>query len=131
MIKSRGGAAAVMTARRKSNQEYAAARREALIALLCAYDYEAHVGERLAAGEVPEEEAGVGYGSCAKCRVHQSFDRLEVDHMDGCGWDKRAVNAWRRVARYWREFTEGVRLRALCRSCNGGDQARFRRRRAA
>jgi hypothetical protein len=45
---------------------------------------------------------------------------LEIDHVDGASWNKRACNAWIRAARYWREHKEGVRLRPLCRSCNGG-----------
>jgi hypothetical protein len=114
--------------RRKSNQEYAAARREKLIALLCANAYEAHVGEKLAAGEEPDPMPGPGYGICAKCRCYQSLDRLEVDHIDGRDWNLRSVNAWRRVARYWREFLSGIRLRVLCRSCNA-DGSRFRRER--
>lgn len=31
------------------------------------------------------------------------------------------MNQWTRIARYWREYNAGVRLRALCRSCNGKD----------
>jgi hypothetical protein len=117
------------TPHRKSRQEYAAARREKLVALLCVFEYEAHVGERLALGEEPDPLPGLGYGRCAKCRVYYSFDRLEIDHVDGCTWNKRAVNAWRRVARYYREFLSGVRMRVLCRSCNASDGSRFRRER--
>jgi hypothetical protein len=105
---------------KKSRLQYAKERRERLVALLCDRDYEAHLGERLAAGEEPDARPGPGYGQCARCRRYLSFDRLEIDHVDGASWNKRAVNAWRRVARYWREFREGVRLRALCRGCNGG-----------
>lgn len=114
--------------RPKTRQQYAADRREKLVALLCARDYEAHVTARTAAGEEPDPVTGLGYGYCAKCRACQSFDRLEIDHEAGCTWDKRKVNAWRRAARYWREHEEGVALRALCRSCNGRDGQRFRRR---
>jgi hypothetical protein len=105
---------------KKSRGQYAKERRESLVALLCTRDYEAHVGERLAAGEEPDARPGPGYGQCACCRRYLSFDLLEVDHVDGASWNKRACNAWVRAARYWREFKEGVRLRAACRSCNGG-----------
>ena len=111
---------------KKTRQQYAAARRERLVALLCARDYEARMGERIAAGEEPDALPGPGYGQCARCHSYLSFDRLEIDHVDGGSWNKRACNAWVRVARYWREFKEGVRLRALCRSCNGG-HLNFRR----
>jgi len=111
---------------KKTRQEYAAARREKLVALIAAASYEAHVGERVAAGEAPEPPPGAGYGICAKCGAYHSFDRLEIDHVDGRDWNLRKVNAWRRVARYWREFLSGVRMRVLCRSCNA-DGSRFRR----
>jgi hypothetical protein len=52
-----------------------------------------------------------------RCRA---WDGLEVDHVDGRDWSPRKLNRWSRVARYWREYEAGVRLRALCRSCNAG-----------
>ena len=114
---------------KKSRQEYAAARRERLVLLLSARDVEAFIAAQIADGvEHPEQPCPLGYGRCAKCRRTLSADWLEIDHQDGCTWDKRAVNAWRRVARYWRELAEGVRLRVLCRSCNGSDGYRFRGR---
>lgn len=58
-------------------------------------------------------------GACAKCLETFPHDQLEIDHVDGCTWNKRLVNAWSRVARYWREHAEGIKLRALCRGCNG------------
>lgn len=48
---------------------------------------------------------------------------LEVDHIDGRGWDPAALSKAQRTARYWQEFEEGVKLRALCRSCNARDGA--------
>ena len=56
-------------------------------------------------------------GRCALCRKRRP---LELDHMDGAGWPRRALNRWARVNRYVREFQSGVRLRALCRTCNAG-----------
>ena len=50
----------------------------------------------------------------------RSWDGLEIDHVDGRDWSPRKLNRWSRVARYWREFHAGVRLRAACRSCNAG-----------
>jgi hypothetical protein len=118
--------------RRRTNQDRlrsAKRRREALVALLCAWEYEVHAAERLAAGIDPDPLPGPGYGRCAKCNCYRSLDLLEVDHVDGCAWDKRKVNAWTRAARYWRELKNGVRLRALCRGCNASDGSiRFRRR---
>ncbi len=105
---------------KKSRSQYARDRREKLVALLCARDYEAHVGEASARGEEPLTAPGCGYGLCAKCRRYFSHDRLEIDHVEGSSWSKRSVSAWMRVARYWREFYAGVKLRALCRGCNGG-----------
>lgn len=118
--------------RRRTNQDRlrsAKRRREALVALLCAWEYEAYAAECLAIGNEPDSAPGPGYGRCAKCCCYRSFDLLEVDHVDGCVWDKRKVNAWTRAARYWRELKQGVRLRALCRGCNASDGTiRFRRR---
>lgn len=101
----------------KSRQQYARQRREKLVLELSRRDVTAS-----GSPTVPP----TGYGRCAHCQRNLSPDFLEIDHVDGCAWDKRAVNAWRRVARYWREFAEGVRLRVLCRSCNGSDGHRFR-----
>lgn len=60
-------------------------------------------------------------GRCAVCKRKRP---LEVDHVDGCTWSRRSLNRWARVNRYVREFRSGVRLRALCRSCNGSDGAK-------
>jgi hypothetical protein len=105
---------------RKTRSQYASERREKLVSLLCARDYEAHLGEKLAAGEEPDVPPGPGYGQCAKCRGYFSFDRLQIDHVDGATWRHRAVSAWMRVARYFREFRAGARMRALCVKCNRG-----------
>lgn len=57
-------------------------------------------------------------GRCALC--HSKRKKLEIDHVDGRDWEPRRLNRWARVNRYWREYHAGVRLRVLCRSCNGG-----------
>lgn len=98
-------------------QLLASKRRERLVLLLSEHD----VLER---GGYP---LPLGYGRCAKCLRVTTPDLLEVDHCNGCDWDKRKVNAWRRVARYWRELTEGVALQSLCRGCNASDGKRFRK----
>lgn len=113
---------------KKTRQQYAADRREKLVALLCAREYEAHVGEAIANRSTPDPEPGRGYGRCAKCKAYLSFDRLEIEHVHGRDWNLRTMNAWRRVARYWREHLSGVLMQALCRSCNA-DGNRFRRER--
>lgn len=59
---------------------------------------------------------------CADCGTRKrSYDALEIDHVEGRDWDPRKLNRWSRIARYWREFKAGVKLRALCRKCNGKD----------
>jgi hypothetical protein len=72
-----------------------------------------------------------GFGRCAICRCAIPARMLEVDHVDGRQWEVRRVNAWTRVARYWRELRARVRMRALCSNCNGrtGATRRYGRRR--
>jgi hypothetical protein len=48
---------------------------------------------------------------------------LEIDHIDGRTWSARGLCLESRIARYWREFREGVRLRVLCRRRNAIDGA--------
>jgi hypothetical protein len=69
-------------------------------------------------------------GNCAVCDENVGHDALTIDHVDGCTWNKTRVNAWMRAARYWREYQSGVKLRAICGSCNSsmGQQFRGRRR---
>jgi hypothetical protein len=62
--------------------------------------------------------------SCGRCGARHDLEDLEVDHVDGCTYDKRELAAWTRAARYWQEHDRGVRLRALCRSCNASDGTR-------
>lgn len=112
---------------KKSRLQYAKERRERLVEVLCKRDYDAHVARCALTGTEPDLRSGPGYGQCVRCRRYFSFDRLEIDHIDGATWNQRACNAWVRVARYWREFEAGVLLRALCRSCNGGYRNNRRR----
>lgn len=62
-------------------------------------------------------------GKCEKCGG-TLLEVLEIDHVDGCTWSRRAVPSHLRVERYWQEYREGVRLRVLCRRCNAQDGAR-------
>lgn len=56
-------------------------------------------------------------GKCALCN---SRWQLAVDHVDGRQWVPSMSSQYIRVLRYWKEYRAGVRLRALCRKCNGG-----------
>ena len=67
-------------------------------------------------------------GRCACCRKRRP---LEIDHADGTTWCQRRLNFRNRVDRFVREYRAGVRLRALCRECNGRDGAERGRRKAA
>lgn len=58
-------------------------------------------------------------GRCAICRTKPRKIALQIDHVDGRDWTPRRHNAWIRAARYWREYLSGVKLRALCKRCNG------------
>lgn len=62
-------------------------------------------------------------GKCAECGTEMG---LEIDHMDGRDWVVGKLPPLPRVKRYWQEFFRGVRLRVLCRSCNGRDGWRWR-----
>lgn len=54
-------------------------------------------------------------GECAVCHTKKA---LQIDHIDGKDWRARDLSSTARVARYWREYHEGVRLRVLCISDN-------------
>lgn len=62
-------------------------------------------------------------GECADCG---SPDNLQVDHVDGRAWIVDRVEFSARVSRYWQEFRAGVRLRALCGTCNASRGATMR-----
>lgn len=69
-------------------------------------------------------------GRCALCGAVHELEELEVDHVDGCTYNKRRLAAWSRAELYWREFDAGVPLRAACKPCNSSDGTRrFRGRR--
>lgn len=55
---------------------------------------------------------------CAHCRKSHELEDLEIDHVDGRTWYGRSLNFLDRIRRQWREYDAGVRLRALCKSCN-------------
>ncbi len=63
---------------------------------------------------------------CAACRRPVPHEELEIDHPDGRTWCGRRLNFLDRIRRQWREYFDGVPLRALCRICNASDGARFR-----
>lgn len=60
-------------------------------------------------------------GVCDICKQTFAHEDLEIDHIDGIAFDSRKMSPQMRAARYWREHRNGVRLRTLCRSCNGRD----------
>lgn len=58
-------------------------------------------------------------GCCAICGLKpRRGEHLEIDHVDGATWSRRALGSDQRVIRYWNEHETGVRLRAACRKCN-------------
>jgi hypothetical protein len=67
---------------------------------------------------------------CAMCGRYHRLEDLEVDHAHGRTWYGRALNFLDRIRRQWREFDDGVALRAACRRCNASEGTlRFRGRR--
>lgn len=86
---------------KKSRGEYAADRRLALLKLL--------------APPVPPSDCG----QCDSCELLFPYSKLTIDHRDGRTWEMSSLNRWSRIARMWKEHLAGVRLRALCNSCNG------------
>lgn len=54
------------------------------------------------------------------CELCGSCDDLAVDHMDGRDYQPRRLSFFHRTILYWMELFDGVRLRILCRACNGG-----------
>jgi protein associated with RNAse G/E len=53
-----------------------------------------------------------------ECAICGKREHLQVDHVDGKDWRARDLSSAARVARYWREYHEGVRMRTLCIECN-------------
>jgi hypothetical protein len=103
---------------KKTRGDYARERREALVLELSRRLHKVEQEAALAAGKPPPRELPDYCGRCARCGRDLHASHLEVDHVDGRSWELTALNRWSRVARMWRELAEGVRLRALCRSCN-------------
>lgn len=60
-------------------------------------------------------------GKCAECGKSGS---LEVDHVHGRGWDPAEMSAQQRADKYWQEYDNGKKMRALCRECNARDGAK-------
>jgi hypothetical protein len=58
-------------------------------------------------------------GRCQLCGKKPRVQKLQIDHVDGRTWEPRKHNMHIRAARYWREYLAGVKLRALCKKCNG------------
>lgn len=63
-------------------------------------------------------------GKCQRCG---SKIDLSIEHINGRTWDVTAYSWPSRIARYWREYNQGVPLTCLCLTCN--DKARDERRR--
>lgn len=62
-------------------------------------------------------------GECAECGNHFASSELVVDHVNGITWDRSKMSPQMRAAKYWREHTAGVPLRALCNPCSSRDGA--------
>lgn len=60
-------------------------------------------------------------GKCASC---DATEGLEVDHVEGRDWDPAGLSVKQRAEKYWDEYDRGVKLQALCRSCNAVDGAK-------
>jgi hypothetical protein len=56
-------------------------------------------------------------GKCEQCGA---TTYLEVDHVEGRDWVARDLDSASRALRYMQEFFAGVKLRCLCKFCNGG-----------
>jgi hypothetical protein len=66
---------------------------------------------------------------CAECGAYVSHARkLVVDHVDGRTWHASSLSPQMRAARMWREFEQGIPLRALCQQCSARDGAKWRGR---
>ena len=54
-------------------------------------------------------------------RLVEDTTELEIDHVNGRSWNLRKLSSSARVARYWREYKAGIKLRILCSLCNATD----------
>lgn len=59
-----------------------------------------------------------------KCDICGAKGSLEIDHVKGRDWTLSDVSKEQRVAKYWKEYDNGIALRGLCRSCNASDGAK-------
>lgn len=66
---------------------------------------------------------------CAHCGRFLAIEDAEIDHAHGRTWCGRRLNFLDRIRRQWREWIDGVELRAACRGCNASDGQRFRGKR--
>lgn len=62
-----------------------------------------------------------GEANCALCFDVYALEDLEIDHPDGREWYGRDLNFLDRIRKEWKEYDRGVKLRALCKSCNSRD----------
>lgn len=69
----------------------------------------------------PPQEHAPNCGQCDACQQWFPYEQLTIDHVDGRTWDLKKLSRWGRVAKYWKEFLAGVRLRPLCPNCNSRD----------
>lgn len=69
-----------------------------------------------------------GVARCADCSRRCALEDLEIDHVGGRTWYGRHLNFLDRIRRQWSEHDRGVRLRALCRTCNASHGATLRYR---
>lgn len=60
----------------------------------------------------------------SKCKLCDEESTLEIDHVNGRNWDPAALSRKQRAIKYWEEYDDGVKLQALCRSCNASDGAK-------
>lgn len=59
-------------------------------------------------------------GKCVDCGTTKDHKKnpLEIDHPNGRDYDLRKMDQTWRVAVYFREYRNGVKLEVRCRRCN-------------
>lgn len=63
---------------------------------------------------------------CAICGEECELENLQIDHRDGITWRFHSLNRLDRTRRMWREYWQGVALRAACLACNVREGQRFK-----